>query len=103
MKEHEDTRMELKEDYYAMTWCSFITKYQLEYALTQEEVYSHFFKCTFICFIQMLLVGLVFTGIEKDLSKEVTYTLLMMRFICLLILHIQIEQEVRQTLSMFKY
>lgn len=105
MKESDEKekRLELKEDYYALTWCSFITKYQVEYALTQDEVYGHFFKCTFICLIQMLLIVLVFIGIEKDLSKEVTPTLLMMRFICLLILHIQIEQEVRQTLSMFKY
>lgn len=88
-------RVELKEDYYAMTWCAFQKKYQIEYALTQSEVYTHFFKAACICATQAILVFLVYQSMHTQLSQEVPYSLVIMRFICVTLLHVQIEQEVR--------
>jgi hypothetical protein len=52
----------------------------------------------------MLLVIMVYLNMsDVKLSKEVPWDLVMIRFFCVGLLHIQIEAEVRQGLVMFKY
>lgn len=60
-KEDDDVeRIELKDDYYALTWCSFQKKVQVKYNLTSDEPYGHLLKAFFISGIQLSLIYLVY-------------------------------------------
>lgn len=82
-------RIELREDYYAMTWCGFQKYYQDKLCMPREFLFSHFTKCLMICSIQMLLVILVYLSLtDVKLSKEVPWDLVLIRFFCVALLHI---------------
>lgn len=56
-----------------------------------------------IFLIQCTLLVLVSESFDGDIYKAVEYKLVIMRFICVLFLHIQITPEIEQALMMFKY
>lgn len=98
-------RLPIREDFYAMSFCGMIRPYQRYYGLTRQEANQNFYNCLFIFGLQMLLVALV--GAEI-LSADFVLTFptlptLVTRFVCGILLHIQLEGEVRQALVMLKY
>lgn len=57
-----------------------------------------------ICCIQITFVITVYLNMtDVKLSKEVPWDLVMIRFFCVSLLHMQIQSEVGQGIAMFKY
>lgn len=77
------------------------------YNIKFNDSYRHLFKTFFICSLQVILIIVITMNIwEEDsslLTKGVNFELVVTRFICVFLLHIQIQSEVRQALLMFKY
>lgn len=73
-----------------------------------KDISRHVFKMFFICMKQLTLVGIILNNFlrkEEESSNEqkVSTGLLIVQFICIFLLHLQIESEVRQAVYMMKY
>lgn len=92
--------MDLENDYYSLTFCAFLKKnIQIDNPnalLSLEEVYEIFFNCLFVFSMQAVLVSLVFYEMTKDGLdfSIVNYEITLSRFICAILLHIQLVGEV---------
>ena len=97
--------MSLQEDYFAMTYCSFMSKYSIKLDLREDEKSQYFMNCVFIFVLQMVLIILLASDLifgQVNMLKA-DFAQLLVRFTCAVILHIQVESEVNQAIRMMKY
>ena len=97
--------MSLQEDYFAMTYCSFMSKYSIKLDLREDEKSQYFMNCVFIFVLQMVLIILLASDLmfgQVNMLKA-DFAQLLVRFTCAVILHIQVESEVNQAIRMIKY
>jgi hypothetical protein len=95
----------LGEDYYSLAYISYLIHNQNKYSLTREIRNTHFKRCLYIFGLQIVLVALL--GLQM-VSKDFKFTLanyqvLLARFICAILLHIQLNKEVFQAIGMIKH
>ena len=89
-----------------MTYCSFLKVH----GFTETEVSSNFMQCFFIFMLQAILSFFIFKelgGKKTDgislLQQPTDTDMLSVRFICSILLHIQLEGEIRRSLGMIKH
>jgi len=72
--------------------------------ISMLDISQNFKQSVFIFFVQMSLVFLIGKEIFSESKFQLTsYEMLVIRFICALLLHIQLEKEIRVALGMIKY
>lgn len=104
-------KLSLSEDFYCMTYCSFLK----ENKFRKNKRASYFMQCFFIFLLQGLLSFFIFKelGANETADGDTTTSnliimatdtnMLTVRFLCSILLHIQLEGETRRALSMIKY
>jgi len=102
--------LEIAQDFYALTFCSFIQYYRNKYQITLDERVQYMVNCCLIFLLQSCLLLCVFYFIKKTQEEEVNGFMAMMhvdvlltRFVLGWLMHMNSEPEVRQAMSMFKY
>ena len=99
--------LSLSEDFYCMTYCSFLKINNF----SENKTSSYFMQCLFIFAIQSLLSFFIFYELggksEDDpgplILKAKNTNMLTVRFMCSILLHLQLEGETRRALAMIKY
>ena len=88
-------RLELNDDYYCYAYLAHIKKNRYTYHLKCDETAGFFKTCTLIFAVQMILITLISQSIFQEFSdKKVEWCsneVLITRFICTILLHIQLE------------
>lgn len=94
-----------------MVWLTFFKYYRLKYAITTETKAIYVINVCFIFTMQMILLAAVYYQLTNENSAEggsITmsmqhFDVLLTRFICAFLMHMQSEPEIRQAMAMFKY
>jgi len=111
-EEHNETteinedHLKLAEDFYAVTYIGYLKTNIAEYSLTKDKRNDSFKRCLYIFGLQIVLVGLMFFTILNNNTKFFTlctFDVFLARYICAILLHIQLQGEVGQAISMIKY
>mgnify|MGYP006096906751 CR=1 FL=1 len=100
LEEDDSIKLLLQEDIYALTFLQFIkTKTKLRPSLRKDFV----LKCILTFIIQLSLSVLIF--IDSDNAKPVigNHQLNMTRFLCSVLLHLQILPEIKTSVEMMRY
>ena len=75
-----------------------------KYDIFCDETASYFKTCAFLFTVQLLFILLIGSEIFKNMDVEATtYQVYLTRFICSVLLHFQLEKEIRVSLLMIKY
>ena len=102
-------RLELSDDYYALSYCTYIQYYRERYSISEEQKSLYFSNVLVIFTMQLLLIFSVFYFINKEEYQDegfmarMTMDVMVVRLLCALLMHLESEPEVRQGLAMFKY
>lgn len=79
---------------------------QTGYILTEEILGKIYYNCIIIFVLQLTLVYFAFAQLVKTPGTFIvpeSMTILLTRFVCAIILHIQIEGDLKQGISMIEY
>ena len=100
-KKPEEETFKLLTDFYALTYVSYLKKWEV----SEDRKQQNFFNCVIIFSMQAVLSFLVGQQIFLDTSQLVVadFKLFCARFICTIMLHIQLEPEIRQGIDMLRY
>ena len=101
-----DTKLGLGNDTYAMAFKAFHWKVIDELDLNITEVHNAFHAAMFVFGIQCLMIFFIGTMVfSSDFEIVLPGTLSVMgaRFICTILMHLQVEGDVRQGLRMMKF
>ena len=75
--------------------------------LSQNEIYNAIHSSCIVAFIQLLMLTVVAFVIFGEgpltISMPSSVTILALRFVCTMLMHLQVESDVRQGLRMMKY
>ena len=95
----------MTDDYYALSYCAFIEKYALKFDLREDEKSKYFMTASFIFVLQMILIILLASDMMfgDRMMLKADFPTLLVRFVCAIILHIQVEKEIAQSIQMMKY
>jgi hypothetical protein len=94
----------MEDDFYCISFLSHMLQNRVKFDIQLSDTASNFKQCMFIFTVQMMFIILIgqeiFTG---DGFVQCNFDILVTRFICAFLLHIQIEKEVKISLKMIKY
>lgn len=76
---------------------------KLKYNKSDEESSSHIFKCMIIASLQITLIAILTSQTDLDNLQVYLIENSIMRFVCIFLLHVQLQGEISQCLAMFKY
>ena len=97
----ERPRLDLSNDYYAMTFVTYIKYYRQKFNITAEQKSLYMINVMFIFIFQSVLLLAVYYNItEVQVSSEkftimVYYDIMIVRIICAFLMHMLSEPEVR--------
>jgi len=108
VEEHDGkTFLHLKEDFYAVSFVGMTFKVKEEYELSAQTQGRNFYACLWIFLVQMMLVALIFKSVAFDVDHFLIYTptahVYLCRFICTILLHIELIEDVKQGLLMLDF
>ena len=101
-----DDKLGLGNDTYAMAFKAFNWRVIEELDLDQTDVHNAYHASMFVFGIQLLMITFVGTMIFSDgfvISIPGSVQVLGARFICTILMHLQVEGDMRQGLRMMKY
>lgn len=101
-----DEKLGLQTDTYTMAFKAFNWKVMQELDLDQEEVHNAFHAAIFVFGIQCLMIFFICTIIFSDeftIVVPTTVSVIGARFICTILMHLQVESDMRSGLRMMKY
>ena len=97
-------KLELEEDYYCFSYLAHIKTNRDKYTIYCDETASFLRSCSFIFTVQLLFILLIGSEIFQNMQVQATsYEVYLTRSICTILLHFQIEKEIRVALLMIKY
>ena len=100
-------KFKLGGDTYAMAFSALHWDSSRQMNLSQNEVYNAYHSSCIVSFIQLLMLTVVAFVIFGDgplvISMPSSVTILALRFVCTMLMHLQVESDVRQGLRMMKY
>ncbi|TNV72290.1 hypothetical protein FGO68_gene10053 [Halteria grandinella] len=98
-------KLKLSEDFYAITYVSYMLENQAKYSLTKDAIHQNFTNSLYIFGFQTVLsflVGLQF--FSQDFSFTLgDFPIFITRYVCAILLHLQLLNEIKQSLDMQKY
>jgi len=101
-----DSKLGLGGDTYAMAFKAFNYKVMEQLDMDMEEVHNAFHAAMFVFCFQILMIYFVGSIIFADdfvISMPSTINVLGARFVCTILMHLQVESDMRQALRMMKY
>lgn len=103
-----DEELDLGKDTYTMAFKALHYKNIEKQELNPDDVHGAFESALFVFMIQMTLVGflgyIVFTGHQGFTIKlPVDIYVLIARFVCSVLMHLQVNEDMKQGLSMMKF
>lgn len=106
--EGKDAELDLEDDTYTMAFKALNWECMESMDLNNDEVQDAFQASVFVFFLQATLIGIlaiiVFTSSEGfQILLPVDITVLGARFVCSILMHLQVEGDMRQGLQMMKY
>lgn len=106
--EDENRELDLDEDTYSMAFRALNLKTINQLDLNEEEIMSAFQSSVTVFFIQITLIGILAMIVvthDNGFTIELPETLVVLgaRFICSILMHLQVEGDMRQGLQMMKY
>ena len=106
--EEKDKELDLDDDTYTMAFRALNYESAHEMDLSNDEVQDAFQAAVFVFFVQSVLIGIlaiiVFTSSEGfQILLPADITVLGARFVCSILMHLQVEGDMRQGLQMMKY
>jgi hypothetical protein len=104
----KDKELDIDVDTYSMAFKALHYKSMQQQELNPEDVHDAFENALFVFFVQMILVGflgfIVFSGHQGFSIKLPPDAYIMVaRFVCSILMHLQVEGDMRQGLIMMKY
>lgn len=102
----KDTKLGLGNDTYAMAFKAFNWEVMRELDLDMEEVHNAYHAAMFVFGFQCLMILFIGTIIFSDNFTIVlpgNVSVMGARFICTILMHLQVEGDMRQGLRMMKY
>ena len=99
--------LQLAEDFYAMSFLGYKKSIREEYQVSRSQQAKNFYSCLWIFLIQSVLVYLIVKTIVIDddhftIATPTVYVFLC-RFICSLLLHMELFEDVKQGQAMLLY
>lgn len=101
-----DEKLGLGSDTYAMAFKAFNWNVMRELDLDQDEVHNAFHAAIFVFGIQCLMIFFVCTVIFSSdfvIVVPTSVSVIGARFICTILMHLQVESDMRAGLRMMKY
>lgn len=111
MKEQKRlNKMEVDDDTYSMAFKAHHFSCIAELDLKPDEISQSFYSVIFVFGIQLFLIfflGMIIFNFAEGLTFEITMpdnlTVLGARFVCSILMHLNVEADVRKGLRMMKY
>ena len=101
-----ESKLSLGGDAYALAFKAFNLGVIKELNMNMDEVHNAFHAAMFVFGFQLLMIIFVGTVIFTDdyaIKLPVSLTVLGARFVCTILMHLQVEGDMRQGLRMMKY
>ena len=101
--------LDIKQDYYSVTFLTFIQHYRESFTITDESMSIYIVNVVTVFVLQMILVIFTYYFMVNKNEKEGYYLVLMhhdvilTRMIVSFLMHMKSEPEIRQALKMLKY
>ena len=102
----KDTKLGLGNDTYAMAFKAFNWEVMRELDLDMEDVHNSYHAAMFVFGFQLLMIlfiGTIIAGDGFQIVLPSNVSVLGARFICTILMHLQVEGDMRQGLRMMKY
>jgi len=102
----QEKTLGLGGDTYAMAFRSFNWHTMEKLDLNQEDVHNAYHAAMFVFGFQLLMIFFIATIIAGDgfiIVLPSTLSVMGARFICTILMHLQVEGDMRQGLRMMKY
>ena len=103
-----DAEVELEADTYTMAFKALHYESMQQMGLNPDDVFDAFQAAISVFFLQMILIGIlaliVMTGKDGfSIKLPTNIYVLVARFVCSILMHLQVESDMRQGLQMMKY
>jgi len=99
--------LKLRDDFYAITYLGHIKETASKYEVTEYDRSNCFRSSVFIFGMQVVLVTLISKDLlHQGLTHSFTqadYSVMIVRVVCAIILHIQLQDEIRQSIALLKH
>jgi hypothetical protein len=88
--------LELRMDFYSITFVSHIKHIQSKFHISSNDTTSNLRTCLYLFTLQIAIVVLLGSELFKDFYFPfISFRVLMVRFICAVLLHFQLEGEIK--------
>ena len=101
-----EDKLGLGNDTYAMAFKAFNWRVMRDLDMDQDEVHNAYHAAMFVFGIQLLMIIFVGSVVLQDsfnIQTPQQVTVLGARFVCTILMHLQVENDMRQGLRMMKY